>query len=80
MLTVDRPAGFAKALKKFEKATKVPCAAAYGSKVDKAAFVSSARLDELITETENAFASVFEHGDRKKACVPEAPELSSGMS
>lgn len=54
-------------MKKFEKATKIPCAAAYGAKVDRADFVSSDKLDELIRETEDAFASVFEHGDRKKA-------------
>lgn len=59
--------GFAKALKKYEKATKIPCAAKYSEKVEKANFVASTKLDDLIRETENAFASVFERGDRKKA-------------
>jgi len=55
------------ALKKFEKATGIPCSAKYSEKVDKANFVASPRLDDLIRETENAFANVFERGDRKKA-------------
>lgn len=59
--------GFVKALKKYEKTTKIPCATSYTPKVDKANFVASTNLDELIRETEDAFASVFEHGDRKKA-------------
>ncbi|GAA6021422.1 hypothetical protein JCM10207_004728 [Rhodosporidiobolus poonsookiae] len=59
--------GFAKALKKFEKATGIPCAAQYTKKVEAANFVSSPELDELIRKTEDAFAEVFERGDRKKA-------------
>ncbi|BGP16090.1 hypothetical protein JCM10213_007531 [Rhodosporidiobolus nylandii] len=59
--------GFAKALKKYEKATGIPCAAKYTQKVDAANFVSSTKLDDLIRETEDAFAEVFERGDRKKA-------------
>ncbi|GAA6058085.1 hypothetical protein JCM3770_001104 [Rhodotorula araucariae] len=59
--------GFAKALKKFEKATAIPCSVKYSEKVEKANFASSPRLEDLIRETENAFANVFERGDRKKA-------------
>ncbi|KAM0787692.1 hypothetical protein ACM66B_003754 [Microbotryomycetes sp. NB124-2] len=59
--------GFAKATKKFEKATKIPCAATFGQKVDQTALVTSDKLEELIKETENVFAAAFEHGDRKKA-------------
>ncbi|BGP39991.1 Xenotropic and polytropic retrovirus receptor 1 [Rhodotorula kratochvilovae] len=59
--------GFAKALKKFEKATAIPCSAKYSEKVEKANFSSSPKLEDLIRETENAFANVFERGDRKKA-------------
>lgn len=59
--------GFAKALKKYEKATRIPCAVKYSEKVEKANFVASTKLDDLIRETENAFANVFERGDRKKA-------------
>ncbi|GAA5929981.1 hypothetical protein JCM3775_004478 [Rhodotorula graminis] len=59
--------GFSKALKKFEKATGIPCSAKYSEKVEKANFVASTRLDDLIRETETAFANVFERGDRKKA-------------
>ncbi|GAA5838875.1 hypothetical protein JCM11251_003725 [Rhodosporidiobolus azoricus] len=59
--------GFAKALKKFEKATAIPCAAKYRQKVESANFVASDKLEELIRETEDAFADVFEKGDRKKA-------------
>ncbi|PRQ69785.1 SPX domain-domain containing protein [Rhodotorula toruloides] len=59
--------GFAKALKKYEKATQIPCAVKYSEKVEKANFVASTKLDDLIRETENAFANVFERGDRKKA-------------
>lgn len=56
-------------LKKFEKATAIPCAAKYGQKVETANFVTSTKLDDLIRETEDAFAEVFERGDRKKAYV-----------
>ncbi|GAA5901324.1 hypothetical protein JCM5296_006760 [Sporobolomyces johnsonii] len=59
--------GFAKALKKYEKATGIACASQYTKKVDAAPFVSSPKLDELIRQTEDAFATVFEHGDRKRA-------------
>ncbi|KAK4704706.1 hypothetical protein P7C70_g1494, partial [Phenoliferia sp. Uapishka_3] len=59
--------GFNKALKKFEKSTRIPCAKQYKEKLHMAHFESSTRLDELIRETEDAFATFFEHGDRKKA-------------
>ncbi|GJN89321.1 hypothetical protein Rhopal_002301-T1 [Rhodotorula paludigena] len=59
--------GFAKALKKFEKATAIPCSTKYSEKVEAANFASSSKLDDLIRDTENAFAEVFERGDRKKA-------------
>ncbi|GAA5999027.1 Syg1p [Rhodotorula paludigena] len=59
--------GFAKALKKFEKATAIPCSTKYSEKVEAANFASSSTLDDLIRDTENAFAEVFERGDRKKA-------------
>lgn len=55
------------ALKKFEKTTRIPCAKAYNVKLNASYFEKSTRLDELIRETEDAFANVFEHGDRKKA-------------
>ncbi|KAI5475192.1 SPX and EXS domain containing protein [Pseudohyphozyma bogoriensis] len=60
--------GFAKALKKYEKSTRIPCSKVYKStKLATANFEKSDKLDELIRETEDAFTSVFEHGDRKKA-------------
>lgn len=59
--------GIKKALKKYEKATSIPCAAAYASKLDRAGFVASGELDQLIRKTEDGFAAVFEHGDRKAA-------------
>jgi hypothetical protein len=59
---------FKQGLKKFEKATAIPCAVKYREKkVESANFVSSTKLDDLIRETEDAFASTFERGDRKKA-------------
>ncbi len=58
--------GFAKATKKYEKMTRVP-AAGYSKKVDAAAFVSDSTLDELVQKVEDAFASAFEGGNRKKA-------------
>lgn len=66
MLADVRPT-FPKALKKFEKTTRIPCAKVYKVKLHEAHFESSTRLDELIRGTEDAFANVFEHGDRKKA-------------
>ncbi|GAA6063122.1 hypothetical protein JCM10212_002325 [Sporobolomyces blumeae] len=59
--------GFAKAAKKFEKTTCIPCGAQYKPKVEDSVFVASSELDDLIRRTEDAFASVFEHGDRKRA-------------
>ncbi|GAA5989572.1 hypothetical protein JCM10908_000534 [Rhodotorula pacifica] len=59
--------GFTKALKKMEKITLIPLAARYAEKVDATNFVKSTKLDDLIRETEDAFATVFERGDRKKA-------------
>lgn len=59
--------GFVKILKKMEKGTKIPCAKAYGKKLDEANFVKADKLDKLIRETEDGFARVFEHGDRKAA-------------
>ncbi|KAG0659046.1 hypothetical protein C6P46_005342 [Rhodotorula mucilaginosa] len=59
--------GFTKALKKYDKVTLIPLAARYAEKVDKADFVTSTKLDDLIRETEDAFATAFERGDRKKA-------------
>ncbi|KAL8281446.1 hypothetical protein RQP46_006130 [Phenoliferia psychrophenolica] len=59
--------GFAKSLKKFEKATRIPCASAFSPTLLHSQLESSTRLDELIRGTEDAFARVFEHGDRKKA-------------
>ncbi|SCZ99268.1 BZ3500_MvSof-1268-A1-R1_Chr3-1g05915 [Microbotryum saponariae] len=58
--------GFAKAQKKFEKATRIPCKP-WSYKLEQANFVASTKLDDLIRETEDAFASIFERGDRKKA-------------
>lgn len=68
--------GFTKALKKFEKATKIPCASAYSSKLDSCSFISSELLEGMIRDTEDSFASVFEHGDRKKAQVSRASPAS----
>lgn len=58
--------GFAKATKKYEKMTRIPTAA-YAQKVEAAKFVSDATLDELVQKVEDAFASAFEGGNRKKA-------------
>lgn len=55
------------AVKKFEKVTSIPCGIQYKPKIENTDFVSSPDLDELIRKTEDAFATVFEHGNRKKA-------------
>lgn len=52
--------GFVKSLKKFEKATRIPASSPFSEKLDEANFVSSTKLDELIRETEDGFAEVFE--------------------
>lgn len=55
-------------LKKFDKNTRIPASKAYtAAKLQDVNFRASTRLDELIRETEDAFTSVFEHGDRKRA-------------
>lgn len=50
-----------------EKTCRVPCSVTYGAKIDNAYFVRSSKLEEATRETEDAFARVFEHGNRKKA-------------
>lgn len=50
-----------------EKITSIPCGTQYKPKIENSDFVSSPELDELIRKTEDAFASVFERGNRKKA-------------
>lgn len=60
--------GFRKALKKFEKATKIVCLELYTD--DRIALCSFARgevIEGLIKETEDLFTEHFEHGDGKRA-------------
>lgn len=60
--------GFAKILKKFEKATEVACGDAYYSaKVAPSILVSSESVEKLLKGTEEIFAAYFEHGNRKRA-------------
>ncbi|WRT70222.1 uncharacterized protein IL334_007217 [Kwoniella shivajii] len=60
--------GFRKALKKFEKTTKITCLEMYtDEKISKATFSQSEAIDGLIKQIEDLFTSHFEHGDSKKA-------------
>jgi hypothetical protein len=65
----------------------IPCVAAYSPVLDRSNFVHSSVLDDLISQTENAFTTVFEHGDRKKAMArlrlggaPQSHHFSSWRS
>ncbi|KAF8842398.1 hypothetical protein BDN67DRAFT_979576 [Paxillus ammoniavirescens] len=60
--------GFRKALKKYEKITKIPVQAAYmKERVEPAAFASGAMVSTMLKEMEEIFATRFERGDKKKA-------------
>ncbi|KAL6303031.1 SPX domain-containing protein, partial [Sparassis latifolia] len=60
--------GFRKALKKFEKVTKIPVQHAYlTEKIEPSAFASGATVEGMIREMEDLFAARFARGDRKKA-------------
>ncbi|KAE9405042.1 hypothetical protein BT96DRAFT_388346 [Gymnopus androsaceus JB14] len=60
--------GFRKALKKFEKVTKIPLQHAYmNERVETSSFASDKKLRSMIDEMEALFASHFTHGDNKRA-------------
>ncbi|KAF7426119.1 hypothetical protein PC9H_008485 [Pleurotus ostreatus] len=60
--------GFRKALKKFEKFTKIPVQHAYmAEKVETSAFYSDKAVNAMIEEMEGVYTLRFEQGDRKKA-------------
>lgn len=60
--------GFRKALKKFEKVTKLPALTIYMSeKVEPSAFSSGARVGNMIREMEDIYAARFARGDRRTA-------------
>jgi hypothetical protein len=60
--------GFRKALKKYEKVTKVSAQQVYMTeKVEASPFSSGSSVDIMIKETEELFAARFERGDKKRA-------------
>ncbi|KAF7360315.1 Signal transduction protein [Mycena venus] len=60
--------GIRKALKKFQKVTKIAAQKAYMTeKVDKAAFASETKIRAMMDEMEEVYAARFAHGDRKRA-------------
>lgn len=60
--------GFRKALKKFEKVTKLPALNIYMSeKVEPSAFSCGARVGTMIREMEEIYAARFARGDRRTA-------------
>ncbi|KAF8830706.1 hypothetical protein HHX47_DHR2001164 [Lentinula edodes] len=60
--------GFRKALKKFEKVTRIPVQHAYmAERVETSAFASDKTLRAMMDEMEALYASHFAHGDQKRA-------------
>ncbi|OCH89345.1 SPX-domain-containing protein [Obba rivulosa] len=60
--------GFRKALKKYEKVTRVPAQEAYTrEKIEPSAFASGATVESMLREMELLFAARFTRGDKKKA-------------
>ncbi|WWD19646.1 hypothetical protein CI109_104108 [Kwoniella shandongensis] len=60
--------GFRKALKKFEKTTKIHCMELYtDERISKCTFSRSESIDGLIKQVEELYTLHFEHGDSKKA-------------
>ncbi|THH32928.1 hypothetical protein EUX98_g1237 [Antrodiella citrinella] len=60
--------GFRKALKKFEKVTRVPAQQAYTvERIEPNAFTSAHAVDGMMKDLEELFAARFTKGDKKKA-------------
>ncbi|KAG5646759.1 hypothetical protein DXG03_002445 [Asterophora parasitica] len=60
--------GFRKALKKFEKCTKIPAQRSYMTeKVNRSAFASDKQVQEMMRDMENLYATRFARGDKKRA-------------
>jgi hypothetical protein len=60
--------GFRKALKKFEKVTKISVQEQYMSeKVEKCAFASDKPVRQMMTQMEDMYAAAFARGDKKQA-------------
>lgn len=61
-------AGFAKILKKFDKNLETQTSQRYWkARIESSPLAKSKAIDDLIRSTEDAFATFFEHGDRKRA-------------
>ncbi|KAF8917968.1 SPX domain-containing protein, partial [Mucidula mucida] len=62
--------GFRKALKKFEKVTKIPLLNAYMTeKVEISSFASEDNVRNMMNEMETIFANQFSRGDKKRALL-----------
>ncbi|KAF8306714.1 SPX-domain-containing protein [Clavulina sp. PMI_390] len=60
--------GFRKALKKFEKVTKIPAQSPYTSeKIEPCLFASDAKITELLKSIEDLYAQHYTHGNKKAA-------------
>lgn len=60
--------GFRKALKKFEKMTKILCMELYTDEIiSPESFAHGEEMEHLLKQTEEMFSDHFEHGDSKKA-------------
>lgn len=67
--------GFRKALKKFEKVTKLPALAIYMSeKVEPSAFSSGSRVSAMIRDMEDIYVARFAKGDRRTAMKRLRPD------
>ncbi|KLT45695.1 EXS-domain-containing protein [Cutaneotrichosporon oleaginosum] len=60
--------GFRKALKKFEKATRIQCLELYTEdRIGPCSFARGETIDTLIRQSEELYSEHFEHGDAKRA-------------
>lgn len=60
--------GFRKALKKFEKASRIHCLELYtDDRISSEAFAKGETIEGLLKTAEDMFSTHFEHGDLKKA-------------
>ncbi|KAL1726991.1 EXS family-domain-containing protein, partial [Schizophyllum commune] len=60
--------GFRKALKKFQKVTRIQCSDLYlHEKINTSAFSSDANIKEMMAEMERLYAVCFAEGDKKRA-------------
>lgn len=56
-------------LKKFEKATNIPCSSQFMTRVNESNFVQTSKVDELVFGVEHLYALHFTGGNKKRGAL-----------